>query len=218
MNYDSPFDESQPSVKLIIPGASEFSATVTNDVSTKFPSVGEFTNTRTQPAIILEWKQSNCNWCGLLQFGDYDLNHSQFFNMGLRRRTQSFRGFADIGIDARDRKYLFSSRRSMRWHGAIQGEYAFSSRHALLLSAEGFHMFARGLPGESQIANKPGEVDHNLWQASAAYFWSMPNPTWRYFADIRSSAAHFYDVYPTGGLALKRQISLGCGVITVLKD
>ena len=213
MNFDGPFEESQPAARLTL---GEFSVIATNDVSTSFPSVGEFTYTRTQPVFLLEWKQANCQWCGLVQVGDYDMNHSQFLNVGLHGEEASFRGFIDAGVDARDRKYLFDKRRSMRWHGTLQVEYAFTEVHAVRVSAAGFRMFARGLPGDAEVANKPGEVDQNLLQASGAYLWTLPNHAWRYFVDVRGNAASFYELYPAGPQALKRQMSVECGVITLL--
>lgn len=217
MDFDGPFDESQPAIKLVFAGDDEFSATITNDVSTAFPSVGEFTFTRTQPAVILEWKQLRCRWCGLAQWGDYDLNHSQFINLGLLTRLSSFHGFMNIGLDARERKYLYQKRRSMRWYGTLQGEYRLTSNHAASIALQGFRMFSRGLPGDEQTANKPGDVDQNLWQASLAYLWA-PNVSkdWRYFFAVRRSVADVYASYPDGVIGLKQQYSVTCGLVGML--
>lgn len=213
MNFDKPFDWSQPAVGLNL---HELSLIVTNDVSTAFPSVGEFTNIRTQPTVILEWKESKCKICFLTQVGNYDLNHSQFLNIGAKFLTERTTGFIDIGLDARDRKYMYERHRSERWHSILQVESKWDDEFSLYIKTEAFRMFKRGLPGSIQFANKPGEIDQNLWQGVIGYIWAPTSSQLRYFVDARASLGKFYDTYPDGPETLKRQSAIGLGVIAVM--
>lgn len=211
--YDGPFDSIQTGTRVIWIPEGQWTLVVTNDVTTKYPSRGEFTDNQTQPTWLVEWQEMKCSTCALVQMGNYDLNHSQFLNLGWNYNGRRLRGYIDFRLDARDRKYHMKRRRSLRWSSTVNSEWALTATQQIVLKIDGFRMDHLGEVGAEHIANLPEEVDHNLIRAALAHVWAQQSFGPRYYADVRHEIHRDYLQVPEQKFFIQRRTIIGVGVM-----
>jgi hypothetical protein len=193
LKSDGPFEQTQAAFK-IAHSAKRGTASIfiTNDVTTAFPSRGEFTNRQTQPTVIAEWRAINCDYCEVIQFGNYDLNHSQYLNVGLLYKTQLTKTALDARLDFRDRKYFHARKRSFRWSIGGNIQLKLTEQVALNAAADTFRQENREIGGKIQTANRPGALDQNETRASLALAYRTPNSALQYYIEHQATGSTRY--------------------------
>lgn len=190
---DGPFNSTQPSFKITHQtDRGEASLFVINDVTTAFPSRGEFTNHQTQPTLITEWKALHCDLCEIIQLGNYDLNHSQYLNFGIRRETSVFTGGFNFRFDVRDRKYFLSRKRSFRWSVSGNLRMKVSESIALAVQGDAFRLENRKIADKPLLANRRGEIEQNETRASIASIYKTDHSPLHYFFDVMTKGCKNY--------------------------
>jgi hypothetical protein len=212
MNPYAPFDSSQPALQITTtdPGP-KLTLFVTNDTTTKFPGRGEFTNQQTQPTWIMEWQSPEHPISPVVQLGNYDLNHSQFINLGLRLHNARVAQVFDTGLDFRDRKYLYERRRSLRWSVRSQTTFKISATQTLTLIGDMFRLENRRLNGVRQSANRPGTIDQNERRVSVVFAQNIAPEGLRWFVDVRGWQAEFYEDQADTRIKTRSAMQTGTG-------
>jgi hypothetical protein len=141
----------------------------------------------------MEWQSPEHPISPVVQLGNYDLNHSQFINLGLRLHNARVAQVFDTGLDFRDRKYLYERRRSLRWSARSQTTFKISATQTLTLIGDMFRLENRRLNGVRQSANRPGTIDHNERRVSVVFAQNIAPEGLGWFVDVRGWQAEFYE-------------------------
>ncbi|NRA63248.1 MAG: hypothetical protein HRU19_02125 [Pseudobacteriovorax sp.] len=145
---------------------SEFSIQFLEDVTTEFPSTGYFNNRNTQPVGILRGALATDSGKWLGEFGQYDLNHSQFWNLSYSVRADRIDFKFGLGQDLRWTK----ANLKRQFDGTNYGQFSVTGGYKQL---SGSLEFVRRQTQDAFVSQSIATVDYKLLETSSLYLTSV---------------------------------------------
>lgn len=199
-------------------GNSQFSLQLVDDVVDEVDengnSAGRHNKSSKQPAWILEYTGNYGNVSPLLQFGQYDLNHSRFVTLGLNLNFDAITAFVDVTFDSRSTEVGDESKISN--HLAITADIFYQLQSLKLWAKFASYDVKQpdeDIKGNATPANGTTSFEDNAQVMGIGAFFTSVDKAFQPYVAFTHKSGKFFEANSTTDTEVRAETNLKLGVL-----